>query len=95
MQSQVLGGPLFSTLQTTSEKTVLYNTLKQKLDVTSLEELEQVPWKDLMKAYQVSDPRNGLPEVSMIDGVLIDEGWRENYSLKGALRLGIPRQREL
>jgi hypothetical protein len=88
MQSELLGAPLATTPQTIEEKSELYEKVKETLEVTTLKELEAVPWEDLIKVYSCSDPRSGFGEVGMIDGQFFSSFWRDHFAFQGELVLG-------
>lgn len=88
MQSELLGAPLATTPQTIEEKSEVYEKVKETLGVTTLKELEAVPWEDLIKAYQMSDPRSGIGEVGMVDGQFFSSFWRDHFAFQGELLLG-------
>jgi carboxylesterase type B len=79
LQSQELGAPLVSTPESIATKDWIYTKTKVHLNAKSVKELQEVPWQDLLTAYNASDPRTGLAHVPMIDGLFFDENWRSNY----------------
>jgi hypothetical protein len=88
MQSQQIGALGFSTPQTIVEKSVLYNAVKEKLNVRTVKELNEVKWEDLLATYQSSDPRNGVGDVAMLDNVFLSENWTETFGWKGGVVIG-------
>jgi len=88
MQSELMGSPLTTIPQTIEEKSEVYEKVKETLGVATLKELEAVPWQDLHRTYQVSDPRHGFGEVGMIDGQFYCSFWRDHFAFQGELVLG-------
>ncbi|KAK0114231.1 hypothetical protein ONS95_013729 [Cadophora gregata] len=80
MQSHVLGAPLLTNPETIASKSATYEKVKSFLRVQTLEELRLVKWQDLLKAYAASDPRAGLPQVPMIDDIVLSADWQDNYN---------------
>lgn len=80
MQSQVLGAPLLTNPETIASKSATYEKVKTFLGVKTVKELQAVTWQDMLKAFAVSDPRAGLPQVPMIDDVVLSASWRDNYN---------------
>ncbi|KAH6720641.1 Alpha/Beta hydrolase protein [Leptodontidium sp. MPI-SDFR-AT-0119] len=92
LQSQVLGAPLLTNPETIAAKSATYEKVKKYLGLTTLHQLQTVNWQDLLKAYVACDPRAGLPQVPMIDGIVLSENWRDNYNFSrgrsGAVMIG-------
>jgi carboxylesterase type B len=78
-----MGTPLLSTPHPISEKDAVYEAIKTHLKITTLKEMETVPWQGLLAAYQVCDPKHALGEQVMIDGQFIDENWADRFSFAG------------
>lgn len=78
-----MGTPLLSTPHSISEKDAVYEAIKKHLKLTTLKEMETVPWQDLLAAYQVCDPKHALGEQVMVDGEFIDENWADRFSFAG------------
>lgn len=76
LQSPVLGAPLFSNPESIATKSSVYEKVKGNLNVKTVQELQKVPWQDLLKAFSASDPRAGLTHVPMIDH-FFSENWRD------------------
>lgn len=91
LQSMTLGTPVMSNPQTVEEKSWVYDRVKDFLKVTTVKELQEVSWEDLVEAYKTSDPRYGFGEVGMIDEEFYTESWRDRLQFaggKGELLLG-------
>lgn len=84
LQSQILGAPLFGNPETIATKSAVYEKVKANLGVTTVQQLQLVPWQDLLKAFASSDPRAGLPHVPMIDDIVLSENWKNNYNFARA-----------
>ncbi|PVH83945.1 alpha/beta-hydrolase [Cadophora sp. DSE1049] len=80
MQSQVLGAPLLTNPETIASKSATYEKVKTFLGVKTVKDLQGAKWQDLLKAYETSDPRAGLPQVPMIDDFVLSANWRDNYN---------------
>jgi hypothetical protein len=77
--------------QAVKEKSWVYEKVKEFLKATTVKQLQEVPWQDLAKAYNTSDPRHGYGEVGMIDDEFYSESWRDRLEFaggKGDLLLG-------
>ncbi|PVH79021.1 alpha/beta-hydrolase [Cadophora sp. DSE1049] len=88
MQSQTLRTPIFTPTLTLTSSNTLYNATKSALGITTLPELESIPWQDLLAAYTTSDPRNGFGHVPIIDDVFFPSNFASNFTFKGDLILG-------
>ncbi|KAL2060719.1 hypothetical protein VTL71DRAFT_9360 [Oculimacula yallundae] len=80
LQSEVLGAPLLTNPETIAAKSATYDKMKTYLGVTTVQELQTVDWQDLLKAYMACNARAGLPEVPMIDDIVLSANWRDNYN---------------
>ena len=87
-----MGTPFLSTPHLITEKDAVYEAVKKYLKVTTLKELEVVPWQDLLAAYQVCDPKHAMGEQVMLDGEFINENWADRFSFaengKGEVMIG-------
>ncbi|KAH7416745.1 Alpha/Beta hydrolase protein [Cadophora sp. MPI-SDFR-AT-0126] len=88
MQSQTLRTPIFTPTLTLASSNTLYNATKSALGVTTLSELETIPWEQLLTAYATSDPRNGFGHVPIIDDTFFPSDFASNFTFKGDLILG-------
>ena len=88
MQSQTLRTPKFTPTMTIAASTPLYNATKSALGITTLSDLESVPWQDLLTAYTTSDPRNGFGHVPVIDDIFFPSHFASNFTFKGDLIIG-------
>lgn len=73
---------------TLAASTPLYNATKSTLNITTLSDLESVPWQDLLTAYTTSDPRNGFGHVPVIDNIFFPSNFASKLTFKGDLVLG-------
>jgi carboxylesterase type B len=78
-----MGVPLLSTPQTIAEKDTVYNAMKTHLKLSTVKEMEVVPWEELLAAYEICDPKHTFGEQAMIDGEFIDDNWTERFSFLG------------
>ncbi|TVY65719.1 Lipase, partial [Lachnellula suecica] len=81
LQPQVLGAPIFSQPETIATKSAIFTKIKEHLSVQTVKQLQEVPYQDVLDASNTCDPRAGFAHVPMIDGILLDENWRNNFQL--------------
>lgn len=62
--------------------------MKQHLKVTTLSELQSVPYPDLLAAQTVVDPASAIGPSLLIDGHFLTETWSEDFSFPGPLMIG-------
>ncbi|KAE9368039.1 alpha/beta-hydrolase [Stipitochalara longipes BDJ] len=70
-----------------AEHNDLYTSLKTHLNVSTLSELQAIPYPELLAAYLKADPGAGLGPNLVIDGHFLDENWKES-SFQGAIMTG-------
>ncbi|KAH6690794.1 Alpha/Beta hydrolase protein, partial [Leptodontidium sp. MPI-SDFR-AT-0119] len=88
LQSQFLNTPIFTTPLTLSSYSPLYHATKTALNITTLSQLETVPYQDLLTAYTTSNPRNGLGHTPVIDEIFLPSNFTEKYTFTGPLIIG-------
>jgi carboxylesterase type B len=76
-----------STPKSLVEQNSLYTALKSHLSISTLSELQAVPFADLLAAYNKADPSAGLGPSFVIDGHFLTEEWKES-SFKGPIMIG-------
>lgn len=86
MQSGQISTPI-STPKSLIEHNTTYTTIKSHLNITSLSELQNVPYPDLLAAYTKADPGAAIGPSFLLDGHLLSEDWK-NSSFKGPVMIG-------
>jgi hypothetical protein len=60
--------------------------MKESLNITTLAELQTVPYTDLLAAYAKADP--AVNPSLVIDDPFLKADWRENFSFGGDIMIG-------
>ncbi|PMD40957.1 alpha/beta-hydrolase [Hyaloscypha variabilis F] len=70
-----------------TEHNDLYTSLKTHLNISTLSELQAIPYPDLLAAYFKADPGASVGPTLLVDGHFLDENWKES-SFQGTIMTG-------